>query len=99
MAACLTSTLDSEGVVVLERLPFPFRAVLLQNHGPVTAGTSLRAAVEAAVEVEEVSALPLLLGENPVRLLTPEEAAAPSEKYGSYGTGPTEGADRRGADG
>ncbi|MHC8560764.1 class II aldolase/adducin family protein [Streptomyces albidoflavus] len=46
----------------LERLPFPLRAALLQNHGPVVSGVSVRAAVDAAVEIEEVSALLLALG-------------------------------------
>lgn len=90
---------DPAQAAELEKLPFPFRAVLLQNHGPVTAGTSLRAAVEAAVEVEEVSALLLLLGEQPVRLLTQEEAMTLAGKYGSCWTGPAGGADRRDGDG
>ncbi|XVV33257.1 class II aldolase/adducin family protein [Streptomyces sp. CA-100214] len=68
----------------LERIAFPCRAALLQNHGPVVAGTSLRAATEAAIEVEEACALHLLLGDQPVRLLTPEEATALATKYGTY---------------
>ncbi|MBU6535015.1 class II aldolase/adducin family protein [Streptomyces sp. NPDC057245] len=68
----------------LELLAFPCRAALLQNHGPVVAGTSLRAAAEAAIEVEEASALLLLLGEQPVRHLAPEEATALARKYGTY---------------
>ncbi|MEU4144908.1 class II aldolase/adducin family protein [Streptomyces parvulus] len=68
----------------LERVAFPCRAALLQNHGPVVAGTSLRAATEAAVEVEEASALHLLLGDQPVRLLTSEEATALAVRYGTY---------------
>lgn len=40
-------------------------------------------AVEAAVELEEVSALLLALGERSPRLLTPEEADALAEKYDS----------------
>ncbi|MBZ6196941.1 class II aldolase/adducin family protein [Streptomyces olivaceus] len=67
----------------LELLTFPCRAALLQNHGPVVAGTSLRAATEAAIEVEEASALLLLLGEQPVRHLTPAEATALARKYGT----------------
>ncbi|MFF8682782.1 class II aldolase/adducin family protein [Streptomyces sp. NPDC015237] len=68
----------------LERIAFPCRAALLQNHGPVVAGTSLRAATEAAIEVEEACALHLLLGDQPVRLLTPEEATALATQYGTY---------------
>ncbi|MFE3826871.1 class II aldolase/adducin family protein [Streptomyces sp. NPDC059092] len=77
---------DPAQAAALERLPFPCRAALLQNHGPVVAGTSLRAATEAAVEIEEVSALLLLLGTHPTRLLTSAQAAALAEKYGSYWT-------------
>ncbi|WP_320782111.1 class II aldolase/adducin family protein [Streptomyces sp. CRN 30] len=79
---------------VLERLPFPCRAALLQNHGPVVAAGSLAAAAEAAVEVEETCALSLLLGDRPVRLLTPPEAAALAAKYGTYWT---ESGERTGA--
>lgn len=67
----------------LERLGFDVRAALLQNHGPVVAGTSLRAAVEAAVELEEVSALHLLLGERQQRLLEKGEIAELTARYGS----------------
>ncbi|MFE3738826.1 class II aldolase/adducin family protein [Streptomyces sp. NPDC059096] len=77
---------DPAQAAELERLPFPCRAALLQNHGPVVAGTGLRAATEAAVEIEEVSALLLLLGAHPTRLLTTAEAAALAAKYGSYWT-------------
>ncbi|MFJ8857843.1 class II aldolase/adducin family protein [Streptomyces sp. NPDC102451] len=67
----------------LARLPFPFRAALLQNHGPVLAGPTMARAVDAAVELEEVSALLLALGERSPRLLTPEEAGALASAYGS----------------
>ncbi|MEU2681368.1 class II aldolase/adducin family protein [Streptomyces sp. NPDC007107] len=67
----------------LARLPFPFRAALLQNHGPVLAGPTMARAVDAAVELEEVSALLLALGERSPRLLTPGEAGALASAYGS----------------
>ena len=67
----------------LERLPFPLRAALLQNHGPVVAGTSMSAAVDSAVELEEVSALLLTIGDRPSRLLTADEARALAGAYGS----------------
>ncbi|MDT0436479.1 MULTISPECIES: class II aldolase/adducin family protein [Streptomyces] len=70
----------------LERLDFPCRAALLQNHGPVTAGPTLKAAAEAAVEIEEVSALLLLLGARHPRLLTPAQARALAARYGSCWT-------------
>jgi 3-dehydro-4-phosphotetronate decarboxylase len=50
-------------------------AVLLANHGPVVAGTSLEAAVDALEELEETARLALLLHGRPVRPLTPEQAA------------------------
>ncbi|WP_406151227.1 class II aldolase/adducin family protein [Streptomyces sp. NBC_01012] len=74
---------DADQAEDLAGLPFPLRAALLQNHGPVLAGPTMASAVEAAVELEEVSALLLALGERSPRLLTPEEAGALAEKYDS----------------
>ena len=51
-------------------------AVLLANHGPVVAGTSLDAAANAIEELEETAKLFLLLRGSKIRLLTPEQAAA-----------------------
>jgi ribulose-5-phosphate 4-epimerase/fuculose-1-phosphate aldolase len=48
-------------------------AVLLANHGPVVAGTSLEAAVAAVEELEETAKLFLLLDGHRVRYLTPEQ--------------------------
>ncbi|MFH9472105.1 class II aldolase/adducin family protein [Streptomyces clavifer] len=67
----------------MEALTFPFRAALLQNHGPVVAGHSVTAAVDAAVELEEVAALLLALGGRTPRLLSPEEIAPLARKYAS----------------
>lgn len=74
---------DSGQAALMESLPFPFRAALLQNHGPVVAGSSMSLAVESAVELEEVSALLLALGERAPRLLSAEEIAPLTQKYGS----------------
>ncbi|MGW2280295.1 class II aldolase/adducin family protein [Streptomyces sp. NPDC001770] len=72
----------------LAGLGFPLRAALLQNHGPVVAGTDMGAAVESAVELEEVCALLLALGDRPARLLDPEESALLAAKYASpWGAG------------
>lgn len=49
-------------------------AVLLANHGPVVAGTSLDAAANAIEELEETAKLFLLLRRERTRWLTPEQA-------------------------
>ena len=56
-------------------------AVLLANHGPVVAGTSLEDAVYATEELEETAKLFLLLRENKVRLLTPGQVRALRERF------------------
>ena len=48
-------------------------AVLLANHGPVVAGSSLDAAVNAVEELEETAKLYLLLRGAKTRFLTPEQ--------------------------
>ncbi|HEV2302356.1 MAG TPA: 3-oxo-tetronate 4-phosphate decarboxylase [Stellaceae bacterium] len=48
-------------------------AVLLANHGPVVAGSSLAAAVDAIEELEETAKLYLLLRGAKTRYLTPEQ--------------------------
>ncbi len=48
-------------------------AVLLANHGPVVAGTSLDAAQYAAEELEETARLYLLLQGHAIRPLTPDQ--------------------------
>jgi len=50
-------------------------AVLLANHGPVVAGDSLEAAVNAIEELEETAKLFLLLRQEKTRFLTPEQVA------------------------
>lgn len=48
-------------------------AVMLANHGPVVAGTTLEDAVYATEELEETARLFLLLRGTPVRPLSPEQ--------------------------
>ena len=56
-------------------------AVLLANHGPVVAGTSLDAAVQAIEELEETAKLFLLLRHEKTRWLTPEQAAEVRRRF------------------
>jgi 3-dehydro-4-phosphotetronate decarboxylase len=74
---------DPGQAAVVAAIDGPFRAALLENHGPIVTGTSMRAAVEAAVELEEVCALLLLLGDRERRLLTEDEARELAARYGS----------------
>ena len=50
-------------------------AVLLANHGPVVAGTSLTSAIDAIEELEETARLYLLLHGRPTRYLTEDQIA------------------------
>jgi ribulose-5-phosphate 4-epimerase/fuculose-1-phosphate aldolase len=69
-------------------LDFDFRAVLLQNHGPLTAGTSVQQAVDAIIEIEEAAKLVLLLQDRPARLLSDAEILELTRTYGtSWSTG------------
>ena len=57
-------------------------AVLLANHGPVVAGTSLSAAAGAIEELEETARLFLLLQGHRVRHLTPEQVDELRARFG-----------------
>jgi 3-dehydro-4-phosphotetronate decarboxylase len=57
-------------------------AVLLANHGPVVAGTSLSAASAAIEELEETAKLHLLLQGHRVRHLDAEELAELGRRFG-----------------
>ena len=56
-------------------------ALLLANHGPVVAGTTLAAAADAAEELEATARLYLLLQGRRVRALTPEQVADIRRRY------------------
>ena len=60
----------------VQRLAGKHHAVLLANHGPVVAGSTLDAAANAIEELEETAKLFLLLRGAKVRLLTNEQVAA-----------------------
>ena len=59
----------------VEALAGRHHAVLLANHGPVVAGTSLENAVFATEELEETAKLWLMLRHEQIRPLTPEQVA------------------------
>lgn len=63
-----------------ERTARSHLALLLSNHGPVVAGSSLGAAMDAIEELEETAKLFLLLQGHRTRPLSPEQAAALSPK-------------------
>jgi 3-dehydro-4-phosphotetronate decarboxylase len=56
-------------------------AVLLANHGPVVAGSSLDAAVNAIEELEQTAKLMLLLQGHPTRYLNVEQVAELNRRF------------------
>jgi 3-dehydro-4-phosphotetronate decarboxylase len=58
-------------------------AILLANHGPVVAGSTLDAAVYAIEELEQTARLMLLLNERPVRHLNAAEIADLARRFPS----------------
>lgn len=58
-------------------------ALLLANHGPVVAGSSLDAAVNAIEELEQTARLYLLLQGRPTRYLTPAQVAELNQRFAS----------------
>lgn len=57
-------------------------AVLLANHGPVVAGSSLSAATDAVEELEETARLFLLLEGRPLKLLTDAQVFELRRRFG-----------------
>lgn len=65
----------------VRKLAGKHHAVLLANHGPVVAGTSLSSAVYAIEELEQTARLMLLLQGHPARLLTPDQIADLNRRF------------------
>ena len=65
----------------VRKLAGKHHAILLANHGPVVAGTSLTAAVYAIEELEQTAKLMLLLQGHATRLLTPEQIADLNRRF------------------
>lgn len=63
------------------RLAGRHHAVLLANHGPVVAGSSLSAATDAIEELEETARLFLLLRGERVRMLNAEQVAELNRRF------------------
>ncbi|HYA73422.1 MAG TPA: 3-oxo-tetronate 4-phosphate decarboxylase [Roseiarcus sp.] len=68
----------------VEKLAGRHHAVLLANHGPVVAGSSLANAQFATEELEETARLFLMLRSMPIRPLTPEQVDALRRRYNLY---------------
>ena len=73
---------DSRLAEAVRPLVGKHHAVLLANHGPVVAGTSLQAAAAAIEELEETARLHLLLHGHRVRTLTPAQVDELRSRYG-----------------
>jgi ribulose-5-phosphate 4-epimerase/fuculose-1-phosphate aldolase len=67
----------------VRKLAGKHHAVLLANHGPVVAGSSLSAAVNAIEELEQTARLMLLLRGQPMSLLTAGQVADLNRRFPS----------------
>jgi ribulose-5-phosphate 4-epimerase/fuculose-1-phosphate aldolase len=67
----------------VRKLAGAHHAILLANHGPVVAGKSLEAAVNAIEELEQTAHLMLLLQGRPTRLLSAEQVADLNRRFPS----------------
>jgi ribulose-5-phosphate 4-epimerase/fuculose-1-phosphate aldolase len=72
---------DPELAAAVRKLAGRHHAVLLASHGPVVAGATLEAAVNAIEELEQTARLVLLLRGQPVRMLTAEEIAELNRRF------------------
>jgi ribulose-5-phosphate 4-epimerase/fuculose-1-phosphate aldolase len=82
VAACAALRGDGYRFAV-EKLACRHHAVLLANHGPVVAGTSLADAVYAIEELEQTAKLLLLLKDARIRCLSDAQCTALKPGVGS----------------
>ena len=74
---------DASLAEAVRKLATEHHAILLANHGPVVAGTSLEAALNAIEELEQTAHLMLLLQGRPTRLLTAQQVAELNQRFPS----------------
>lgn len=74
---------DVDLAAAVREMASDHHAVLLANHGPVVAGTSLTDAVFATEELEETAKLYLLLRGAPVRFLTAAQVSELAKRFPS----------------
>lgn len=74
---------SQEQADLIEAIPYPVRAVLLQNHGSITTGATIAEAVDAAIELEQACDTLLRTGSLPKNYLDEHTAARLSTQYGS----------------
>ena len=74
---------DASLAEAVRKLATAHHAILLANHGPVVAGTSLEAALNAIEELEQTAHLMLLLQGRPTRLLTAQQVAELNQRFPS----------------
>ena len=74
---------DKDLAEAVGKLADRHHAVLLANHGPVVAGTTLSAAMDAIEELEETARLYLLLRGQPIRTLTDDQVAELRRRFPS----------------
>ena len=74
---------DESLAAAVRKVANKHHAVLLANHGPVVAGSSLDAAINAIEELEQTARLVLLLQGHPTRNLTEQQVAELNRRFAS----------------